>query len=303
MRYKYYTCDVFTTTPFGGNPLAVLPDATGLTTEQMQLIAREFNYSESTFVLPAQNGNTRQVRIFTRQQELPFAGHPNVGTAFTLATIGELAEFDKELDIVFEEKAGLVPISISKDASGAIFAELKAPEELSLGEPMETELIARALGLTPEDINTLVHPPQFASVGLPFIITELKDRSVLERVRPDTNVHLEIQARGLRANFLTYVHVSNDDLDSGVDIRARMFAPLGGTIEDPATGSANCALAGLLAHYKLEDSGEFAWQIAQGVEMGRPSLLKARASKKAGEVSGVWIGGNSVMITEGTIEV
>ena len=298
MRFKYYTCDVFTNTRFGGNPLAVLPNAQGLTTEQMQLIAREFNYSESTFVLPAEHGNTRQVRIFTRQQELPFAGHPNVGTAFTLATIGELGDFDSNLEVVFEEKAGLVPVSIRKDASGAIFSELKAPETLSLGEPMEVELIARALGLLPEDIVVTTHPPQVASVGLPFIITELKDRSVLERVRPDTNVHLEIEALGTRPNFLCYIH-ANDD----VDIRARMFAPLGGTIEDPATGSANCGLAGLLAHYQPSESGEFAWSIAQGVEMGRPSLLKARAAKQDGEVSGVWIGGNSVMITEGYIEV
>ena len=298
MRFKYYTCDVFTNTRFGGNPLAVLPDAQGLTTEQMQLIAREFNYSESTFVLPAEHGNSRQVRIFTRQQELPFAGHPNVGTAFTLATIGELGDFDDSLEVVFEEKAGLVPVSIRKDASGAIFSELKAPEALSLGEPMEVELIARALGLTPQDIDTTIHPPQVASVGLPFIITQLKDRSILERVRPDTNVHLEIEAMGVRPNFHTYIH-SDDD----VDIRARMFAPLGGTIEDPATGSANCGLAGLLAHYQPSESGDFAWSIAQGVEMGRPSLLKARAAKQEGDVSGVWIGGNSVMITEGTIEV
>jgi len=255
MRYKYFTCDVFTNTRFGGNPLAVVPDAQGLTTEQMQLIAREFNYSEG--------------------------------------------EFDDSLDIVFEEKAGLVPISIRKDDSGAIFSELKAPEDLSLGEPMEVELIARALSLSPDDINVSVHPPQFASVGLPFIITELKDRSVLERVRPDTNVHQEIQAMNLRPNFLTYVHASDDDLD----IRARMFAPLGGTFEDPATGSANCALAGLLAYYQPEASGDYAWQITQGVEMGRPSLLSARAVKQDGNVSGVWIGGQSVMITEGTIEV
>ena len=111
MKYQYFVCDVFTETRFGGNPLAVLPNAEGLTSEQMQAIAKEFNLSESSFVFPAENGNTRKVRIFTPGTEVPFAGHPNVGTAFTLASIGEFGELRDTIEIVFEEQAGLVPVS------------------------------------------------------------------------------------------------------------------------------------------------------------------------------------------------
>ena len=141
MKYRFYTCDVFTDTRFGGNPLAVLPNAAGLSSHEMQQIAREFNYSESTFVLPGKSGHTRQVRIFTPTQEIPFAGHPNIGTAFILASIGELGSIDDETNIVFEEKAGLVPIKIRK-IDGNIWCELKAPEALSIGQTIPIDLVA-----------------------------------------------------------------------------------------------------------------------------------------------------------------
>ena len=157
MELQYYTCDVFTDKRFGGNQLAVLTDARGLTDKQMQQIAREFNYSESTFIFPPEKGNTKKVRIFTPATEVPFAGHPNIGTAFVLATIGELGEFEKTTEIVFEEKAGLVPITVNRLKDGKIWCELKAPQSLSFGPTVPVETVAKALSLTIEDIVTNNH--------------------------------------------------------------------------------------------------------------------------------------------------
>ena len=298
MQYRFYTCDVFTDTRFGGNPLAVLTDASGLSTEQMQLIAREFNFSETAFVLPAEQGYTRKVRIFTRQQEHPFAGHPNIGTAFILALSGELGDIEEETRITFEEKAGLVPIRIRKSAPDQFWCELQAPEALSLGKALSVEQIAKILSLAPSDIEVSTHLPQQASVGLPFVMIELKSRAALENVNVNLDAARELMEEGIRPSLYTYIH-SKDDFD----IRGRMFAPLGGTDEDPATGSANCALAGLLTHYHPASEGEFSWHIAQGVEMNRPSILDARTKKQNNEVSAVWIAGNSVLVSEGQIQV
>jgi trans-2,3-dihydro-3-hydroxyanthranilate isomerase len=283
---------------FGGNPLAVLPRAEGLTDEQMQQIAREFNFSESAFVFPSESGHTRHVRIFTPTRELPFAGHPNIGTAFVLAATGELGEIGPSTTVTFEERAGLVPIAIRAEPGKAIRCELAAPEVLSLGETVSAQILATAVSLAPDDIVTRAHMPQTASVGLPFLMAEVRDRAALERAR----VHLggvdALAALGVPPDVHLYTHS-----DDAFDIRARLFAPLDGIPEDPATGSANCALAGLLGHCDDATDGSFRWRIAQGVEMGRPSVLEARAEKKAGAVTATWIGGASVLVSEGTIEV
>lgn len=297
MKYRFYTCDVFTDVRFGGNPLAVLPNAEGLSSQQMQQIAREFNYSESTFVLPGGDGVIRNVRIFTPTQEISFAGHPNIGTAFTLAKIGELGIVDEELNIVFGERAGLVPITIRKTSSD-IWCELKAPESLFMGPPISVDLIASALSLAPEDIVTKTHQPLVASVGLPFIMVELKNRTALEDARPYMPAIEEIHSKGVMPDILIYV-CSEDEFD----IRARVFAPLDGVPEDPATGSANCALVAMLSHYKTELTGDFSWRIAQGIEMKRPSVLDARTKKTAGGIIDVWIAGSCKMVTKGFIEV
>ena len=173
MKYRYYICDVFTERRFGGNPLAVLPKADGLSDHQMQQITREFNFSESAFVFPAKAGNTRHVRIFTPAGEIPFAGHPNVGTAFVLASAGEFGEINSSLTVTFEEEAGLVPITISCEEGAIVRCEVAAPESLSLGKTIAIQLVASAVSLNPEDILTDTHHPQVCSVGLPFVITEL----------------------------------------------------------------------------------------------------------------------------------
>ena len=296
MRYRYYICDVFTDIRFGGNQLAVLPSAEGLRDGQMQQISREFNFSETTFVLPAEAGHDRRVRIFTPTRELPFAGHPNIGTAFVLATVGV---FDSPLTVTFEEKAGLVPIAIHKRHGGRIWCELAAPQRLSLGKTISAQSVASAVSLTTDDIITTCHVPQVASVGLPFLLAELRDYDALKRSRPDIPGFENLVVEGVEPPF---VHLYTRTSD-GFDIRARMFSPTDGIPEDPATGSANCALVGLLSYYNTVVNGTFNWRIAQGVEMGRPSVLDARTEKKDGVVVNVWIGGDCVLVSEGLIEV
>ena len=182
MRYRFLICDVFTNQRFGGNQLAVLPEAAGLSDAEMQQIAREFNFSESTFVFPSTTGCTRQVRIFTPVAELPFAGHPNVGTAFVLATIGELGELGAATTVTFDEKAGRVPVQIHRQGAG-FRCVLSAPEALSIGKSVDATVVAAAVSVSPSDIVTATHPPQVASVGLPFVFAEVRDRAVLGRMK------------------------------------------------------------------------------------------------------------------------
>jgi trans-2,3-dihydro-3-hydroxyanthranilate isomerase len=297
MGHRYYLCDVFTDTRFGGNQLAVLPEAGGLSDRQMQQVAREFNFSESAFVLPAEQGHTRRVRIFTPTAEVPFAGHPNIGTAFVLATIGAFGPIDASLTVTFEEKAGLVPITIHR-RQGTLWCQLSAPERLALGKTVPAEVLAAAVSLSPEDVVVTTHQPQVASVGLPFLVAELSERSALERARVSGQGFDALVARGVVPDVHLYTR-SGDEFD----IRARMFAPFDGVPEDPATGSASCALAGLLSHYGAATDGTTSWRIAQGVEMGRPSVLEASAEKRGAVVVGTRVGGASVMVSEGIIEV
>lgn len=297
MKFRYYICDVFTGTRFAGNPLAVLPDASGLSDQQMQQIATEFGFSESTFVFPPEATQTRKVRIFTPTKEIPFAGHPNIGTAFVLAAAGEFGPIDSATTVVFEELAGLVTVTIERRGD-LIWCELAAPERLSLGKTISPEILATAVSLQPADVLTRAHPPQVASVGLPFVVAELKDLAVLGQARPRTGGFEALESLGVPPDVLLYVKSAI----AGFDIRARMFAPGDRVPEDPATGSANCALAGLLTHLDQNPDGRFSWRIGQGIEMGRPSVLEARTEKRGGEVTGVWIGGTSVLVSEGWVE-
>jgi trans-2,3-dihydro-3-hydroxyanthranilate isomerase len=262
----------------------------------MQQIAREFNFSETTFVFPAEQGNTRKVRIFTPAREVPFAGHPNIGTAFVLSTIEDFGDIQGALTVTFEEEAGLVSVTVSKNEKGRLWCELAAPQGLTLGETVTADLAASVLSLEAADIAMDVHPPQSASVGLPFLVVELRDRDALERASFNMNVLEMLEEQGLPPDILLYTHASGN-----VDIRARMFAPVDGVPEDPATGSANCALVALLSHYDPASTGDFKWRIAQGVEMGRPSILDARTQKRGGVVRATMIGGDCVMVSEGAI--
>lgn len=296
-RYDYSICDVFTTRRFGGNQLAVLPDARDLTTETMQQIAREFNYSESTFVTPGHDSLSRHVRIFTPSIEVPFAGHPNIGTAFTLAHDGAFGKIGSGITVMFEEEAGPVPVSIRNDSEGLICCELVAPEALSLGASVDATRIATALSLHISDIKTSVHAPQVASVGLPFLLVELASVDALARASAVVADLKSLRDDGVVPDVHVYVRTDED-----ADIRARMFAPLDGVPEDPATGSANCALVALLTEVDNAYASGGSWRIRQGVEMGRPSLLEARTYREDGAMK-VCIGGNSVLVAKGSIEV
>ena len=297
MTYQFFICDVFTKHAFQGNQLAVIPEASGLNDEQMQQVAREFNFSETTFVFPPEQGQTKRVRIFTPTSEVLFAGHPNLGTAFTLYRNRYLGDVQPPLEVVFEEKAGLVPVTITNPDDGHPFFELRAPTSLSLGAEISLESVSQALNLPSSAIRSDRHRPQLASVGLPFLMVELKDREALEKVRPNLDTFQVLQAQGVA---MTHLYVRSED---EFDLRTRMFAPLDSVTEDPATGSANCALAGLLAHLEEGVDRDYDWRIAQGAEMGRPSELRARASKQNGVVTTTWIGGNCVQVAEGTLQI
>lgn len=298
MRYRFFTCDVFTAVRFGGNQLAVFPQADGLTDRQMQQIAREFNLAETTFVFPAEAGQTRKVRIFTPACEVPFAGHPNIGTAAMLAAHGELGEIGTSRTVVFEEQAGLVPITITRRPGGRFHCELEAPAPLTLGPGVPVEAVAAAASLTEADIVTTTHHPQAGSIGLSFLLAEVPDPATLARARPNLAALERLAGPEFGQPYL-HLYARTDD---GFDLRARQFSASDPLLEDPATGSANAALAGLLAHHDRSDRSEFCWRIAQGVEMGRPSVLEARAAKRDGQVISVWIGGEVIGVTEGSLE-
>jgi len=297
--YRYLTVDVFADRAFAGNPLAVFPEARGLTKRQMQQLAREFNYSESTFVLPPRSrAHTARVRIFTPQDEIPFAGHPNVGTAFALAWN---ARHKRASTFVFEEGAGLVPVDLLRDGRGRVTgAMLTAPQPLSIGDQVPAETVASCLGLESGQVLTARHGPVFASVGLPFVIAEVSEEALM-RARPDVQAFERAAGRhptkGLRFSTLAYARPTE------TRIRARMFAPLSGVMEDPATGSANCALVGLLAQLSPARDCVLRLEVRQGVEMGRPSRLIDIAEKRGGVVTRTRVGGRCALVMEGRVSL
>ncbi len=299
VKLDFATVDVFTDRQFGGNPLAVVPDARGLTSAQMQAIAAEFNLSETTFVLPPQDAaNTAQVRIFTPRAELPFAGHPNIGTAFVLAGAATGTARPAMGDtMIFEEKAGLVRIELLRDRSAVTGARLAAPQALSIGENIASEIVASACSIAPTDIDTRVHQPCIASCGVPLIFAAVTSRAALAAARPRT----EIFAQHVPTGLATGIHLYVEAATPVADIEARMFAPLYGVTEDPATGSANVALIALLATLRAEPDLRLDRRISQGVDMGRPSLMVASAEKRAGKVVAAHIGGSCVPVMSGVI--
>jgi trans-2,3-dihydro-3-hydroxyanthranilate isomerase len=306
MQYRYHTVDVFTEVWFGGNQLAVLPEATGLSGDQMQSIAREFNYSETTFVLPPQSmANDAEVRIFTPEREIPFAGHPNLGTAHVLsAERGFDRDDDAEKTLRFEERAGVVPVLVRSKGGVPVYCELTAPQMLELGPEMngdtDVDELAHAVSLSPEDIRTESHFPRRASVGLPFLCVEVRDRDALAR----SQVNIDSWAGYAQRVNCNAVHLYTRDTGTDdIDVRCRVYVTMLGVREDPATGSANCALAGLLASLDKKSTGTLTYRIAQGIEMGRPSALFASVEKRRDAVAEVRIGGASVSVANGLIDV
>jgi trans-2,3-dihydro-3-hydroxyanthranilate isomerase len=287
--FAFVTVDVFTDRRFGGNPLAVFPDARGLSDADMQALAAEFNLSETTFVLPpADPANAARVRIFNRKAEMPFAGHPNVGTGWVLAGMGRA----KNGMLRFEEIAGLVEVRTEGDQ-----VTIAAPQPLSLGPEMPTELLAGCVGIAPADVVTRHHRPVSASVGNSFVVAEVTG-AALTRATPDVARFRQAIATytSMGANRLPLYLYAHD----GSRLRARMFSPLSGTVEDAATGSAATPLAALLLSFGQENEGRY--EIVQGVEMGRPSRLLAAAKRGADGIRAT-VGGGCVPVLKGEVSL
>lgn len=298
--FQFVTADVFTSRQFGGNQLAVFPDASGLSDESMARIAREFNFSETTFVLPPSDArNTRRVRIFTPGSELPFAGHPTVGTAFVLATLGEIDLKGAETRIVLEEGVGPVPVVIRSNNGNPGFAQLSVARLPEFGPPPPpANELARALGLDDGDVLSGAMAPEAVSCGLKFLFVPVRDRKTLARVR----IRLDDFERALGSYWTSEVFIFCADPEQPTsNYRARMFAPMLGVAEDPATGSACAAFGGYLAKRDNRTEGTLRWVVEQGFEMGRPSILEVEVDKTGGRITAVRVGGNSVLVTRGEL--
>ncbi|MGI9089771.1 MAG: PhzF family phenazine biosynthesis protein [Gemmatimonadaceae bacterium] len=301
-QYKFHTLDVFTDHIFGGNPLAVLTDARGLTTAQMQRITAEFNLSETVFILPPDDpGNTRKLRIFTPGRELPFAGHPTIGTAFLLAAAGMIEVVEGETHIVLEEGVG--PVAVTLDVKGGvpISARLTAaqPPELRCDVPRVADM-AEMLTLDVSDIGVAGLSVAAVSCGVPFLLVPLRSCDCVSRAKLRRGSWERVLADAWAREVYLF---DGSAIERRTAIRARMFAPDLGIGEDPATGSAAAALAAYLAMRSDSAKASLDWVVNQGVEMGRPSVLKLSAEISGGEVTAVCVAGQSVLVSEGTITV
>jgi trans-2,3-dihydro-3-hydroxyanthranilate isomerase len=294
MRYPFHLVDVFSSTPFGGNQLAVLPDATGISTEGMQKIAREFNFPESTFVLPKEDPNTYRVRIFTPRAELDFAGHPTIGTACALV-MKQRARTASPVRLILEENIGPVMVDVARQ-SAQFHGTLKLPGKIDAptGAPSPAELAA-VLSIEPAEVSRSF----FAGVGLPFCFAQLKSKEAVDRASINRAAWVATLARA----WSPHVYFFAGDLLDGGALYARMWAPALGVEEDPATGSACAALVGAMASNPDVTGTTCRLSILQGVSMGRPSKIEAEAHMRDGVVTSVSVGGATTYIASGDIEV
>ncbi len=292
--YSFVTVDVFTDRRFGGNQLAVFPDARGLSDAEMQSLAAEFNLSETTFVLPPDDpAHTARVRIFNRTHEMPFAGHPNVGTGYVLAEQGR----DRDGVLLFEEMAGLVEVKIDRDGAGKTAgATIAAPQPLSLSIELSAAEIAEAANVAHAEVVVTTHKPVVASVGVAFVLAEVSGPA-LTNATPDLGAFRRVCSshREMNGRFSLFLYARD-----GNRLRARMFAPIAGTWEDPATGSASAPLGALLLSFTKDESRSF--DIVQGVEMGRPSLLRVVA-RRASDGIRATVGGGCVPVLKGEVQL
>jgi len=300
MARRFQTLDVFTETALAGNPLAVVLDADGLDDSRMQAIAAEFNLSETVFVFEPRNAiNTARVRIFTPKRELPFAGHPTIGSAALLAhqRAGDMLAV-QDLRIVLEEAVGDVVCSARHrlgKALAAYFALPKLPERLG-GEPPPIAEIAQAFGLEPGDIGFGAHEPSLFSAGAPYLFVPVGSLAAIGRARPGALASTSGDGPGA---FL----YTREAARAGSAYHARMFAPAWGVTEDPATGSAAAAFAGVVHAFDRPGDGEHALTIEQGFEMGRPSLIALGLTIEAGTLEAATIGGSVVVVSSGSLDL
>ncbi|MDJ1158550.1 PhzF family phenazine biosynthesis protein [Chelatococcus sp. SYSU_G07232] len=299
MGRRFFTLDVFTGQALAGNPLAVVLDGQGLGDAGMQAIAREFNLSETVFVLPPEDQHQRaSIRIFTPTTELPFAGHPTVGTAVLLGLLDHGARHGA-LAFGLEEKVGLVPCAVEIEGEGrgqATFTLPRLPERV--GELGEVADIAAALDLSPDDIGFDNHVPARYSAGVPYALVPLSGRDALDRAKRRPSLWAAAFGDGPRANAFLYCR---EPVDAAHAFHARMFAPDLGTGEDPATGSAVAAFAGAIRDFDRPVDGEHALVIEQGYVMGRPSQIALTLTISGGKLVKASIGGRAVVVSEGAL--
>lgn len=297
---RYLTLDVFTDRAFGGNQLAVFPDATDIPEEWLLPITREFNFSEVTFVYPAKDArHARTVRIFTPEKEMPFAGHPIIGTAAALALAEEALGGATTGTLVLDLKIGTVPVDVRVEGEGLAWAELTVAKLPEVGPSVPTlNTMAEILSLETKDLVGGALSPQAVSCGYPFLLVPLKSVDAVRRAR----VRVDLWEQTLKRSWAPEILLAARDGEHGEHAwHARMFAPGINVPEDPATGSAIAAFGGWLAMKESRSDGEFAWTVRQGIEMGRPSLLEVRATKTAGAVTAVKVAGRAVLIGEGRL--
>ncbi len=299
--YSFYTADVFSDRPFGGNPLAVFPIADGITEQQMLAIAQEFNLSETVFVqLPRTPRADRRLRIFTPAGEIPFAGHPTIGAAAVLALMGEIPATSEETTLYLEEDVGFIPVKVRVGLDNPVYAELTVAQPPTFEDPPAPLAdLAIAAGLTVDDfLDPALFPPLVGSCGLPFLVLPVKDREALRRSQLN-QAHWQQHLADTNGAHLYLITPSTPDNHW----RVRMYAPALGIREDPATGSAASVLGGYLARYGTEDGvleqGDYHWQVEQGIEMGRPSRLSIHTTLNNGDITAIRVGGYSIPMSRG----
>lgn len=298
MSRRFFTLDVFTKDALTGNPLAVVIDAEGLDDAQMLRIAREFNLSETVFVLPARNPvNTARIRIFTPAMELPFAGHPTVGSAVLLAALRapELAG-GRDLSVVLEEEVGDVHCTVRLEKHGASFAYFALPRLPEKLGDADARALADALALDEKDIGFDGHAPVVYSAGTPFCFVPVSGLDAIARAKPDAQKLTPACAGGRGAYLYT-----RETRDPAHAVHARMFSTMMPGLEDPATGGAAAAFAGVAHAFERPEDGEHALVIEQGYEMGRPSLITLGMSVQGGALTAATIGGHALKVMEGTL--
>lgn len=296
MQINYHLLDVFTDTQFGGNPLAVVTKADLLSSEIMQMIAREFALSETVFISqPVTKRNSAKIRIFTPTNELPFAGHPTIGTAVLLGLT------QRATAIRLEEKIGVITCvmdKLGKKLGAANFSVPHLPEEV--GPAPDKAAIAKTLGLSPEQIGCTVFEPARYSAGLEYMLVPVQDRKALSSIKLERRGWTDVYGTGDGANV--YAFTLNND-KSGPDFLARMFDLTLPGAEDSATGSAVAALIGLVAKNIQQETGQYNYNVEQGVDMGRPSLIKMQVSKRDGQLTHGGIGGKAILVGQGVMDL
>ncbi len=298
---QYFVYDVFADRALTGNPLAVVTDAEGLDTERMQAIAREFNLSETVFVLSAENPvHAASIRIFMPKGELPFAGHPTVGTAVALAE--RVNDNGAAGILVLEEKVGPVRCVVTRGA-GATFAEFDLPKlPARIDVQVDSAAVAAALGLAPHEIGFENHRLGVWSAGVPYVTVPVAGLSEAGRAAVDTAMWLDLAPRVGGSVPAPYVYC-RETVGHDCAFHARMFSPWDGIPEDPATGSAAAAFAGAIHHFDRPVDGQQRFWIEQGVEMGRPSRIRLEIDVASGGLTHARIGGHAVKIAEGVLYV